>query len=648
MRKELLLILFILFGLMPDAIVLGQFSKDSSLLNLDHYDIESVDVVVKKMEQYQVGSKKENFTKLQHQVVEQGSLTELITRYQPVYIKSDAGGLASFRFRGTSSNHTSVRVRGLELNSQTLGSYNANNAPVFLFDQVELTFGSSSATQGSGSIGGNVRLDLKNNFTNGINGEAKASMGSFGEYMTGAKVFAGNGKFESVTRFVYYEKENDFPFENTAYYDFEKQSYARDTQKNARIENLNLLQQFNYKINEKQVLSSVIWLAKNRHEAQPNMTENINPNTRYIEDQNIRTWLQYDHKSTMADYYIGAGYVFDDAVDYSNKEQKISTQRLVSEAGLKHEKNWLSSQLGIRYIYIVPNVYAYDDQVVEHRTSLYASLLAQPLPWLKASLNLRQQFVTNYNAPFTPALGLEARLWYTDKNFLAIEGNLQRAYRIPTLNDRFWGQEGYDGNKDLKPEDAISTELGLKYFYSPNNHWSLKLKGNAFYMDVDQWIQWTQGAGGWYADNIVHVISEGLELNSNLIYSIGKQEFELGVNYTYNPVERRKSKLETDELNQQLEYAPKNIANAFLQYVYEDIGAVVDANYVGKRNYNQAGGTLDPFNLVNVSAFYKFKIKREQFRIDAQLNNIFSEKYQNQFQYAMPEIGYRIAINYQF
>lgn len=648
MKKELLVILFVFIGIVPSANVYGQNQIDSSLIKLDHYDIETVDIVVQKMEQYQVGSKKEYFTTLQHQVVEHGSLTELITRYQPVYIKSDAGGLASFRFRGTSNNHTSVRVRGLELNSQTLGSYNANNAPIFLFDQVELTFGSSSATQGSGSIGGNVRLDLKNTFTNGITGEAKASMGAFGEYMAGVKLFTGNGKFESITRFVYYEKENDFPFENTAYYDFEKQTYARDTQRNARIENLNLLQQFNYKLNEKQVLSSVIWLAKNRHEAQPNMTENRNPNTRYVEDQNIRTWFQYDHKSVFADYYVGAGYVFDDAVDYSNKAQKISTQRLVSEAGLKKEKIWWSSQAGIRYLYIVPNVYAYDDQVVEHRTALYASFIAQPLPWFKASLNLRQQFVTNFSAPFTPALGLEARLWYSDMHFLSLNGNLQRAYRIPTLNDRFWGQDGYEGNMDLEPEDARSLEMGLVYMYSPDNYWIFKLKANAFYMDVDQWIQWTQGASGWYADNIANVISKGIELNLNLKYSIGKQKVEVGGNYTYNPVKRKSSKLETDELNKQLEYSPKYIGNAFVQYSLNKIGVVVDGNYVGRRNYNQAGGSLDAYSLVNVSAFYKLKISSEQFRLDAQLNNIFSEKYQNQFQYAMPEIGYRIAINYQF
>lgn len=623
-------------------------SKDSLSNLLSHYDIESVDVVVEKIRQYQVGSKKETFTPIQSLAVEQGALTGLISRFQPVFIKTDAGGLASFRFRGTSSNHTTVVVRGLDINSQTLGSYNANNAPVFLFDQVEVLFGSSSATHGSGSIGGNVRLQLQNSFIDGVKGEAKVSLGSFGQYMAGAKVFAGNRRFESVTRLVYYERENNFPFENTAYYNFETHSYSRDEQRNARIENANLIQQFNYKWNDHKVLSSMFWLAKNRHEAQPNMAENKNPNTRYIEDQNVRTWIQYDQESKFANVYVGAGYVFDDNIDYSSKSQKISTQRFVSEAGLKKTGLWWNMQLGGRYEYIDPNVYAYDENVMEQRSSVYTSFLINPLPWLKTSLNLRQQFVSHFNAPFTPALGIEARLLYADKHTLALDGNIQRAYRIPTLNDRFWGQDGYSGNCDIKPEDASSVEMGVNYLFSDNINWTVKLKTNVFYMDVDQWLQWIQGPSGWYADNIMNVVSKGLEANFKVLYSSGKENIEMGAGLTYNTAKRTRSKLETDQINQQLEYVPEHIANAYLQYSYGRIGVIVDGHYVGKRYYNQIGGALSAYKIFNSSAYYKFKWGNNIMQLNVQANNVFCEKYQNQYQYAMPEDNYCIAINYKF
>lgn len=622
--------------------------KDSLPGYLQHYDIESVDVVVTKLKQYQVGSKKETFTPLQKSSVEQGSLTELISRYQPIYIKTDAGGLASFRFRGTSDNHTSVRVRGIELNSQTLGSYNANNAPVFLFDQVQISFGSSSATLGSGSVGGNVRLELQNKFKNGVNGEGKVSLGSFGEYMAGAKVFASNGRLESVTRIVYYEKENDFPFENTAYYNFETRSYDRDKQKNARIENANLIQQLNYKWDDNRMLSSVIWLTKNRHEAQPNMAENTNPNTRYIEDQNIRTWIQYDQNSHIGNFYLGGGYVFDDNIDYSSKEQKISTQRWITEGGLKKEKDWLSMQLGLRYLFIKPDVYAYDESISEYRTSLYASVLATPIDWLKLSLNLRQQFVSRFNAPFTPALGLEMRLINKNNQTLNVIGNIQRAYRIPTLNDRYWGQDGYEGNRNIKPEDALSAELGLGYIFSDNETWTFRLNTNAFYMNVHDWLLWTQGSSGWYADNVMRVISKGLETTIRAYCDLGRQQIEIGGGFTFNPAVRKESDLITDIIDQQLEYVPKYIATGYIQYTFSRAGIILDGNYTGRRYYNQAGKYLSAYQLINCSAFYQFNLGNNLLRFDAQVNNLLSEQYQNQYQYAMPEINYRVAINYKF
>ena len=69
---------------------------------------------------------------------------------------------------------------------------------------------------------------MKNRFT----------VGSFGERMYGSKIYAGNGKFESITRLYYYYRKNDFPFLNTVAYDFENKSYKKDKQQGAAIENM--------------------------------------------------------------------------------------------------------------------------------------------------------------------------------------------------------------------------------------------------------------------------------------------------------------------------------------------------------------------------------------------------------------------------
>ncbi len=631
--------------------VSGQAIYEDTSAPIDTILIKNVDVISPVSQKYQVGSKTQSFTPMQRKSIEQGNLSELISRYAPVYIKTDAGGLASFQFRGTNSNHTSVFVGGIDINSLTLGSANANNVPTYLFDNVDLMFGSSSATNGSGSIGGSVRLGLLPQWTKGTNGEVKVSAGSFGEYMTGAKVYAGNEKFESVTRVYYYQKENNFTFynkESSSSIDFENFSYQKDKQRFAAIENKHLIQQFNYKWNEKQQINSFFWLADNMHEAQPNVDTNTSDTltARPIEDHNFRSWIKYQNNLTPFLLNIGAGYVYDNNIDNGNTEDKISTQRFIAEAEINKNKGSFRYTLGGKYKYIAPTVYAYDENITEQHLDVYASMLYQITTHLKTTLNLRQQFVSRYDAPFTPALGLEYNIWHTKTHLFKISGNIQKFYRIPTFNDRYWSQTGYEGNKNIVPESGISYEAGLKHIFSFNNL-SINSSLQYFNMDVDNWIMWVQGPVRWEAQNLLRVVSQGIEFHTDFALEAGKSQWSGAINYTFNSAVRKKS-TNPNLIDRQIEYTPKHLANAYVAYTYKRSGISADASFVGKRYYAETEQMLDAYFLLNTSLFHNFSIAQQQFRIDAQLNNILSEQYQNQYRYAMPEINYRLALKYNF
>ncbi|WP_066627453.1 TonB-dependent receptor plug domain-containing protein [Labilibacter marinus] len=621
---------------------------DFSNINFeDTVHILEVEIVSPVSKKYQVGSKTQEFTPMQKIGAMSGSLTDLITKFSPVYIKSDAGGLGSFRFRGTSSTHTSVLIGELNINSLTLGSSNTSNIPTFLFDNINLAFGSSSASTGSGSIGGSVRLGFNHNWTKGVHGEAFTSMGSFGEYVGGAKVFVGNGKFESVTRLVYYQKENNFSYENTEYYDYEQQKYRRDTLKNSSIKNQNILQEINYKIDNNQQITSFFWLGKNRHEAQPNMTQNNSSKVRPIEDINFRSWVNYRKTIKKNELKIGAGYVNDKAIDNGDEVNTIGTQRFVSHAGYKGSLFKLNYEANINYRYIKPKVYAYDKTVTEENLDLHAALLYRITPKLKASLNMRQQFVTRFDAPFTPSLGLDYILHTDDHSLIRLIANAQKTYKIPTFNDRYWGQEGYEGNENILPEEGLSYEAGAKYTLCSDKV-IFNFSSNVYYMDVDNWIQWIPNGNFWSAQNILRVISKGIEVSTDANFSIKNIKIQTGANYAYNSATRKESSLETDILGRQLEYTPQHIANAFISGKIRKTSIGIDGSFCGERYYNQVGDYLNAYKLINISASHKFNIKDNDLLVDFQVNNIFNEVYQNQYQYAMPESNYRVLLKYKF
>ncbi len=637
-----------LLGVIVEASAQFSYSSDSSYLKFeDTIHILEVEVISPVSQKYQVGSKHQEFSLIQKQNVAFGSLTDLISRYAPIYIRSDAGGLGTFRFRGTSSTHTSVLVGGININSLTLGSSNTNNIPIYLFDEINLSFGSSSATTGSGSIGGSVRLGLNNHWTNGTKGEIFTSIGSFGEYVGGSKIFIGNGKFESVTRLLLYQKENNFPYYNTAYYNRELKRYERDTLRNSSITNQHVLQQFNYKIDKNQSITSFFWFSKNLHEAQPNMTQNKTSTPRPIEDWNFRSCVSYNLNFSKYKLKLEAGYVNDKNIDNKDRINTIGTHRLISNFGLKSKLRRFNYEVNLNYKYIWPKVYAYDENITEEHLDLHGSILCKITPKLKASLNIRQQYVTRFNAPFTPSLGIDYIILSQEHSIIKLLTNIQRSYKIPTFNDRFWNQVDFEGNKDINSEDGINYEIGLNYILC-NNKLNLELASNAYYMDVDNWILWKPEGNSWRAQNILQVISKGLEFSVDAKIDFNQVSIHSGLNYSFNSAVRKKSKSEHYALNRQLEYTPKSLANAFFTFGYKNYRINCDASQVGSRYYDQTPKYLKSYSLFNASLQRIVKFNQYNILIDAQANNIFNEQYENQFQYAMPERNYRIQLKFNF
>ncbi|HPG34639.1 MAG TPA: TonB-dependent receptor plug domain-containing protein, partial [Lentimicrobium sp.] len=363
------------------------------------------------LRKYQAGSKIESIGGEAFSLSKGVDLEQLLAKTLPIAFKADAGGLSTIRIRGTGSSHTSVNFGGIDLNSLTLGQSNFSNVPVYLFDNVGVQFGSASSVNGSGSIGGAVHLGLNHNWTNGFRAEARLSHGSFGEQLYGTKLFAGNGKFESVTRAYYYYKTNDFPFLNNTYRDFENQIFEKeDVQRNASLEHYGVLQELNYRLEPGEYFFANVWLERDRRQNQQNMQTNLN-NPDYSEeylDEHIRIWTGYKNHKNKLKYEVNGGYVSDNAVNNGNTADTIATRRWIAEVLVEHVLSATTSyKAGAKAMRITPTVYAYESSLDhEDRVDIYASFYQRIYSTLSATLNLRQGFVSNYKVPFTPSLGL--------------------------------------------------------------------------------------------------------------------------------------------------------------------------------------------------------------------------------------------------
>lgn len=601
-----------------------------------------------KLKKYQSGAKIEVIPALQFATHQDGSLEQLLSRTLPIVLKSRAGGTSNIRLRGTSPNHTSVNFGGINLNSLTLGESNISNVPMYLFDEVGVQFGSASTVNGSGSIGGAIHLGLKNNWTNGVKAEARIAHGSFGEELYGTKIFLGNGKFESVTRAYYYKKDNDFKFTNTAVRDFEKGIFqATDKQQNAGVENKGLIQEFNYKFSEKEIFKFNIWLEKDWHLIQQNMQKNYSePDYKEpYEDKHVRLWTSYRNGKKAIKYEISGGYVYDIGIHNENTEDTIQTQRIIGEACIEHELNKkISYKIGAKANRIYPTVYTYSgDLEYEDRVDFYASYFHKLNGKLTATVNLRQGLVTDFNVPFTPTLGFKYLAFSKETHALNINGNIAKSYRVPTFNDRFWGDQG---NPNLNPEKGMNYELGFKWNYS-NNETSGHIQLNTYYLDVDEWILWVN-ENGWEPQNVQAVESKGMELMTSWNYSLFGLKTVSGLNYSYTSTERKKSRTGSNAIDRQLEYVPLHTANIYSTITYKNTDVSIDCNYIDEQYTNEEDDNiLSSYFLLNLSLGQQIKINnKNKIKIKGMLNNILDADYQSSYGYAMPGKSYRLSLTY--
>ncbi len=589
---------------------------------------------------YQPGAKIISFNIQQTQASSSESIDQLISRHAPIYIKSDAGGLSTIRIRGTSPSHTTVNFGGININSLTLGQSNMSKIPVYLFDRFDLQYGASSALNGSGAIGGAIYLEQNNRWIDGVLANVISTHGSFGEHQYGARIHLGNGKLESVTRAYHHQKENNFPFKNPYTGNIENREPVDDIQKGAAHKSRGIIQEINYMFTPNEFIRNMLWYNDSWYQIQPNMQSNLNfRSTEEMNDKNLRIWSEYKNENNLLKFDLGAGFVHDYQVYNHNMSQQIIVNRALSQATLKHTINPKTEyKLGAKYQYIVPEVYSYSAEklIREQHIDLYLLWFYQPSDKLKTSLNMRQMFVTNFNAPFTPSLGAEYELVSTQSQHIIIDGNISRSYRIPTLNDRYWGTQG---NPNLKPEEGINVETGIKYHVDRNNSQS-SISANIFHMDIDNWIEW-RNFGVWQARNVQRVISRGVETHSNIKFKIANVKSDISLNYTFNKAEI----VAENEKRQQLIYSPVHIANLSYFAQYNNIQLFVDGKYTGKRKSNYLGQELPHYFITNINASYNFSIKNQALKVSMAVNNVFNTNYENEKYYAMPGINFKLGIS---
>lgn len=570
------------------------------------------------------------------------SLTDLLTFYMPIYIKQDAGGLATIKFRGSSPDHTAIMFSGININSLTLGHSNLSEIPTFLFDDINVQFGGSGSLHGSDAIGGSINLDTKVKWNKGFNVGLQQDIGSFGNYFSGIKTSFSNKRLFVSIKVFRHEKENNFPFLNIAVKDFEKGTFVKDISRNAGFCNKGLLQETSFKFSENAISHFNIWLEDNYHEIQPNMSTNyFNKSNEHIQNQHIRLIGGFKYFTTQHKYTLDAGYVKDYQIYNSQENQTIATNSVLTNINYFNNNVFKGDlNIGSNIRFIKPEVYAYSNSLNETRLDFFASYKKTFFKKLDIAVNLRDAFVTDYKSHFTPSIGIEYLLINNSTNELYCRTSAANSYKTPTFNQRYW-QPG--GNPNLLPESGNNYEAGLTYYHKKKRN-TIKVSFTAFQMVTNNLIQWVND-GVWTPKNIESTNNKGFEFNYEHSYKFLYINIKNGTSYSYTKATVDKSNNSNFfPTNKQLIYTPEHLGNLFININFRTWNLFVNSTYTGERF--SENNVLEDYLLFNTFLSKEFKFKNQNFYLQFNVYNIFNENYQNQENYAMPGINYLISIKY--
>ena len=556
-------------------------------------------------------------------------LSEYLNQHSAIFVKeSGKGMLSTVSMRGTAASQTAVCWNGIAINSLTMGQTDFSQIPIFFFDHAEIAPGGESSLYGNGAIGGSI--DLRNSALDScrFGGTAMQSVGSYGHRFSGLKLRGANAKFWEKTALFFDRAKNDFHFNIKDYSGTQQQ-----LQHNAAYHSYGLLQELGWHINKRQQLALYVWHTAYDRDIQPAIQNNKNPD-KYedISDRNTRILLHYLNRNWLT-FSSKSAYIND---HQTYKGDIIATHNLLTNCEGEHE--WTNSsqtaslqlKIGGQAQYIVPEVYAYNSNIDEWRNDLFAVASAQFGKHILLNAGIRQQWVSREEAPLSPSGGAKVYLVNIPQLQLSAKGNISRNYRVPTLNDRYWGNLD---NKYLKAEDATNYDGGAECSFRHNNL-TICLTGNRFHNDVDNWILWMPRGNVWKPINVDKVEVNGTELTLRADW----KRHSLQAAYTNSHTEVIEGFSEMRPFKgRQIALLPESAFSTSYTGKWKSWKLVFSGNYTGERSTSDVFDVMQSYWLWNTALGHSFNLcDHTKLHLQFGINNIFDTDYQTVPYKAMP------------
>ena len=514
--------------------------------------------------------------------------------------------------RGGSFDQTLLLINGIKVEDSQTGHHQMNlSVPIDLIDKIEILKGPGSRIFGMNAFNGAVNIITKKN---NENGNINLGYGSF-------KTFKGSGSIPINTK-------KSSHILSTTYRQSDGYRYNTD------YNYLNIFYSGVIEINDSDL--QVLFTNSDRKFGANGFYASPEAKDQYEETNG--SLLNFKLKKRRENIYIESSlywrrhedtyiYIRDNPSIYKNDHisHKLGFQNnisIFSDAGITGigidlSNTWLSSNnLGERNRFIT-TIFA--EQLINKNKFSFTPGIALSI-YEKPSNDL-------FKSKLFPGVDVGYKL--SDK--ISLNANIGETFRIPTYTDLYYSDPNNQGNENLDPEKAFTSEVGLK-LREKNYGISLSL----FRRKSDDLIDYVKANPDdkWSPQNIKNVITTGIEFDSKLILNNNNSLNTINLGYAYINNNYENDILSRYSLNS---YRHRLILN----FDFKLTKSI--SNYL---SYRYGIREIQDDNNKSVID-YKISMQKDRWKVTINLNNIFDSKYYETNLVQMPGRNLTIGLNFK-
>ena len=512
--------------------------------------------------------------------------------------------------RGGSFDQTLLLINGIKVEDSQTGHHQMNlSVPIELIDKIEILKGPGSRIFGMNAFNGAVNIITKKNSENG---NINLDYGSFKTFQGSGSIPINTKKTSHILSSTY--RQSDGYRYNTDYNYFNLFYSGIIDMNDSDLEIL-------FSNSDRKFGANGFYAspeARDQYEETNGSLLNfkLRKKRENISTESSLYWRRHE------DTYI---YIRDNPSVYKNDHisHKLGFQNNISifsdigiiGIGIDLSNTWLSSNnLGERNRFIT-TIFA-EQLIIKNKFSFTPGLAFSI--YEKPSNDL-------FKSKLFPGIDIGYKL--SDK--ISLNANIGETFRIPTFTDLYYSDPNNEGNENLDPEKAFTSEVGFK-LREKNYGISLSL----FRRKSDDLIDYVKANPNdkWSPQNIKNVITTGIEFYSKLILNINNSLNTINLGYAYINDDYEKDILSRYSLNS---YRHRLILN-FDFKLTKSISNYLSYRY-GVREIQ------DGYNKSVID--YKIMMHKDRWKVTLNLNNIFDSKYYETNLVQMPGRNITLGLN---